>query len=91
MCGLSAVFWIGSVCATVMTCLPLRAVWDWDIKEGWCMDLSTFYIANATIMIAMDIVLYATPMLLTYRLQMPRHRKIGLNILFGLGTMYVSS
>ena len=91
MVVLSTLFWIGSVLATTLTCIPLQAVWDWSITEGWCMDLSMFYISNASIMIGMDIVLYATPIVFTYHLKMPRSRKIGLNILFGLGTMYVQS
>lgn len=67
--------------------MPLHAIWDWSVTEGTCINVSAFYIANAVTMIGMDIVLYVMPVIFTWKLRLSRAKKIGLNVLFGLGCM----
>jgi hypothetical protein len=85
----SLLFWLGSILATVLACIPLEAVWNWNITRGWCVQQHVFYMSNAAIMIGMDIVLYMMPVVFTWKLNLPRVKKVGLNVLFGLGSMYV--
>jgi hypothetical protein len=85
MSAASLLFWFGSVMATVLECIPLRAVWDWSITEGWCIDLSLFYISNAAIMIGMDCMLYAMPIIFTWKVRMTWQRKFTMQIVWALG------
>lgn len=85
--ALSIVFWLGSLLATIFRCIPLEAIWNWSISDSWCIDIATFYHANASIMIGMDLVLYLMPIIFTWNLHLSRSQKIGLNVLFGLGAM----
>ncbi|KIW00352.1 uncharacterized protein PV09_08064 [Verruconis gallopava] len=87
----SILFWLGSFLATVFECVPLAAIWDWTITEGWCIDVVLFYHANASIMIAMDCVLYLIPILFTWNLQLSRQKRVGIVVLFGLGFIVVGS
>lgn len=80
----SVCFWIGSVFATAFQCVPLSAVWNPKIA-GWCIDIKAFYVSNAIIMIAMDMVLYAMPIIFTWHLNFTPSKRLGLRILFGLG------
>jgi hypothetical protein len=61
--ALSIVFWLGSLLATIFRCIPLEAIWNWSISDSWCIDIATFYHANASIMIGMDLVLYLMPII----------------------------
>jgi hypothetical protein len=80
-------FWAGSLVTISVECTPLDRVWDPQVTEGRCLNMSAFYIANASIMIGMDMVLYMLPIAFTCKLNLPRAKKVGLNVLFGLGCM----
>ncbi|KAJ4857941.1 hypothetical protein T069G_08838 [Trichoderma breve] len=56
---------------------------------GTCIDLATFWFANAGFSIATDIIILLLPMPLVYQLEVPRAQKIALMAVFAVGIFVV--
>jgi hypothetical protein len=84
MIFLSFVFWLGAVFSTALECIPLALLWG-GATSGSCINIRMFYIANASIMIGLDTILYLMPIVFTWGLTLSLSQTIGLRILFGLG------
>lgn len=80
----TVVFGISSVFAVMFQCLPIASSWDSRVV-GRCVNISSFYYANAGIMIGMDMILYILPIIFTWGLQLRPAQTFGLRFLFGLG------
>jgi hypothetical protein len=79
-------FGISSTLVLIFQCQPISKAWDLD-EPGKCLSIPDFYYANASIMIASDIVMYLMPMFSIRGLQLRRSKRIVVNILFGLGAL----
>lgn len=79
-------FAFGSTCigATILQCIPIRAVWSANVP-GRCIDTNAFNYFNSSFMLATDLVLYAMPLVFTWNLRLRRGQKVGVNALFALG------
>ena len=87
-CGilsLVASFFIGFLVAIFTQCFPFSMNWDKNAK-GHCGNLTAESRAGAFINLIFDTMITIFPMPLIWSLQMPAAKRIGLILLFGLGT-----
>ncbi|KAL1301413.1 hypothetical protein AAFC00_005671 [Neodothiora populina] len=82
------VFGVSNVFVTIFQCSPVNKLWYPD-KAGHCLDIMSFYYANAIIMIVNDTIMYVLPIMFTWQLDLRRPQRIVLNLLFGLGAVVV--
>lgn len=61
--------------------------WDITVQGGTCIDRPRLYIATAATNIASDVILFSLPLPMVVRLQVPRRQKIGLLLIFFLGSL----
>ncbi|KAL9020024.1 MAG: hypothetical protein Q9185_002712 [Variospora sp. 1 TL-2023] len=88
--GIVAAFTIGSVFATILQCIPIKASWNRDM-EATCTNSASFWIAFAVINILTDAIILFLPMREVLHLQLGRREKIGLLALFSLGAFVTAS
>ncbi|KAL8989292.1 MAG: hypothetical protein Q9177_001789 [Variospora cf. flavescens] len=88
--GIVAAFTIGSVFATILQCIPIKASWNRDV-EATCINSASFWIAFAVINILTDAIILFLPMREVLHLQLGRREKIGLLALFSLGALSVTA
>lgn len=77
----------------IFQCTPVSHFWDhWDGEhEGKCLDLNAIAWANAGISIALDVWMLAIPLAQLKTLNLHWKKKIGVGLMFGVGTLYVLS
>jgi hypothetical protein len=84
----AATFGISSVIVSLLQCVPLSATWSHAVQNGQseprCINLLAFYYYNASFMIANDIVMYLTPMVLLWKVDQIRDQRWSLYALFGI-------
>ncbi|MCJ1473090.1 hypothetical protein MMC13_001740 [Lambiella insularis] len=81
---------VANVLTCIFQCSPIPAAWDLSITEKTCVDINAFYLANAALNIATDLLSYALPIRLVLKLQVPFKQKVILFVMFFLGLLYVS-
>ncbi|KAL1902355.1 hypothetical protein Sste5346_001333 [Sporothrix stenoceras] len=73
------------VLVSIFACWPIRAFWDKSVTNPHCVaDLPQWY-ANAAGNIATDILIFALPIPVLWRLNLPRSQRLSLIGIFGLG------
>ncbi|TGO65388.1 hypothetical protein BOTNAR_0078g00140 [Botryotinia narcissicola] len=77
--------------ALIFLCKPLAMNWDYDILDGTCIDRTAIYIATAALNVATDIALLALVVPMIVDLQMPRIQKVGLIVIFLVGSFIVEA
>ncbi|KAF9873915.1 integral membrane protein [Colletotrichum karsti] len=80
---------LGIFFALVFACDPIAMNWDATITEGTCINRPALYIATAVANIVSDIMLFALPLPIVVKLQIPRRQKIGLFFIFAVGSLTV--
>lgn len=96
--GFQAAVWTTTfICAGAYTaiffsllfaCKPIAASWNpLLLSVATCTNRGAIYIATAVIGIATDVMLMAIPIPTIWGLQMPRKQKIGLTVIFAIGSM----
>jgi hypothetical protein len=72
----------------IFACKPIAASWDpLLLATATCVNRGAIYIATAVIGIVTDVMLIAIPIPTIWGLQMPTKQKIGLTVMFGVGSM----
>ncbi|KAF4634211.1 hypothetical protein G7Y89_g3887 [Cudoniella acicularis] len=80
-----AFYWrLFSGTASVLACIPLRKLWKPDIP-GACINLRTFYVANAIPNVLTDSMMLFMPMPHVWGLKISLPRKIGVMMFFVVG------
>jgi hypothetical protein len=82
---------IAIVLPLIFACKPIAKAWDIRITEGECLNTPGLYYATAISNIASDVVLFLLPLPILIKLQIPVQQKIGLFIIFSIGSMLVLS
>ncbi|OHE98498.1 integral membrane protein [Colletotrichum orchidophilum] len=80
---------IGIFFALVFACDPIAMSWDVTISDGKCINRPSLYIATAAANIISDLILFALPIPIVVKLQIPRRQKIGLFFIFAVGSLTV--
>jgi len=73
-----------NVLTCIFQCTPVKAIWD---LTSHCVDINPFYLANAALNIATDIITHALPIDLVWHLQLPTKQKFGLALMLFLGLL----
>ncbi|PVI05588.1 hypothetical protein DM02DRAFT_685393 [Periconia macrospinosa] len=71
--------------AELLACQPISATWKVESKVRSCMDMSTFYTIQASINVAVDLLLLVFPMPLLRILNIDKRKKIALVLIFSIG------
>jgi hypothetical protein len=72
----------------LFACKPVAASWDpLLLPTAICVNRGGIYIATAVIGIVTDVMLISIPIPTIWGLQMPTKQKIGLTLIFGVGSM----
>ncbi|KAM0277695.1 hypothetical protein ACHAQH_005638 [Verticillium albo-atrum] len=82
---------IGIFFALVFACNPIAMNYDINVQTGTCINRPSLYIATAVVNIASDIVLFCLPLPIVVKLQVPRRQKLGLLMIFLLGSIIVEA
>ncbi|RAL63088.1 hypothetical protein DID88_004172 [Monilinia fructigena] len=75
--------------ALIFPCHPVAMNWDVTITDGKCVNRAATYTATAAMNIATDLALLTLPIPMIADLRMPRVQKVGLIIIFVVGSLYV--
>ncbi|CCD42306.1 hypothetical protein BofuT4_P014340.1 [Botrytis cinerea T4] len=78
---------IALIFALIFLCQPLAMNWEYDITDGTCIDRTAIFIATAALNVATDIALLALVIPMIMDLQMPRIQKVGLIVIFMVGSL----
>ena len=93
--ALNAIFFVALLITYCLICQPLSAYWKsynftYD-KEFKCIDGNVLTVLTGVISVFSDLYAVILPFLMLrhYQLDVPMRQKIGLNIMFSLGLVYV--
>jgi hypothetical protein len=89
--GFSVFFGVFFVILAIFQCTPISFFWEqWDHEhEGKCLNSNAIAWANAGISIALDIWMLAIPLAQLKTLNLHWKKKIGVALMFCVGTLYV--
>lgn len=85
--GASVAFTIGTVCATIFQCSPIKLSWDKTITHGSCVDPMFAFCIIASISMAMDVLILVMPMPIVWRLRIPIRQRFAVTGIFMLGSL----
>ncbi|KAJ4327041.1 hypothetical protein N0V84_002540 [Fusarium piperis] len=80
---------VGIFFACIFSCKPIAMSWNVTITDGVCINRPSLYIATAVANIISDVILFFLPIPMVIKLQIPPRQKIGLVIIFGIGSLTV--
>lgn len=85
-------FGFGMTCifVTIFQCHPISRTWEGPDNEH-CLNLNDFNYFNSCFMLATDLVLYAMPLVFTWKLNVSRPQRIAVNFLFALGGLVLAA
>ncbi|TGZ78101.1 hypothetical protein EX30DRAFT_374091 [Ascodesmis nigricans] len=91
----SILFSVVSMFMNTFQCTPVNYLWkrleDETGKKGKCMEYFTTSVTSSALTVAMDVVLWLTPMPLVYRLNLPKAQKYGLYLVFSIAGIVCGS
>lgn len=85
--GAVVVIWFTFTVAFNLQCIPLAYTWDKTIPGGHCFDVEAYYKATSAPNIATDVVMLILPIPTVINLQTTTLRKLGLFVVFLVGSM----
>ena len=77
-------FYLAYFFVDIFECVPRRKIWDQTVP-GKCISLNVLYIAPAGINIISDLLVWALPTILVFRLNMTLKNKLAMVAVFGSG------
>lgn len=87
--GFQVAFILSMFLTTMLLCRPLEFNWDKTIPGGVCGNLLKSYYATHIIILLTDVILAVLPIPVLWKLNMNPRKKIGIALMFMLGTLYV--
>lgn len=78
---------VSVILALIFACKPIAKAWDATITGGSCINRGGLYLTIAITNIITDLILLILPIPLVWRLQMPRIQKLGLIVIFIIGSL----
>jgi hypothetical protein len=97
MHALAIAFGVSCVFITIFQCTPINKMWRGagDSRAArapeHCIDINAFNYFNSCFMFANDLILYAMPLIFTWRLNVSRSQRIAVNFLFALGGLVLAA
>ena len=71
----------------IFQCSPIPYAWDKSIQGGTCINVALFYVYYGLPNIITDVAILLLPLPMIFKLHTNQSQKVGLSILFLLGTM----
>lgn len=71
---------------TIFACRPISLFWNRDIKNGTCINVQALAYTISGSALVQDIMLLVLPLCFICKLQIKRHRKIAISLMFAVGT-----
>jgi hypothetical protein len=89
-------FAFGMTCifVTLFQCHPISKMWEGPEDNnvpGRCLNMNDFNYFNSSFMLATDLILYAMPLVFTWKLHVSRPQRIAVNLLFALGGLVLAA
>lgn len=84
-----AVGWVAVQITLFTACMPFRGYWDMPPLNPQCTTFEHFAIVQAVFNLSSDILIIAIPTSMVMSLSLPIKQKIGLGLLFSMGTFVV--
>lgn len=81
-----ALYYIIAILLTIFQCTPVKKSWEKQIP-GTCIQLQTFFFANAAFNVITDILVMVLPIPVISKLQITRKQRIGLGLIFCVGIL----
>lgn len=85
-----AIGWVSVEIAFFTACRPFSGYWAMPPPNPQCTTLEHFAIVQATFNISSDLLIIAVPIPMVISLKLPTKQKLGLGLLFSMGTFVVS-
>src|SRR5690242_6716760 len=82
--------WVAVQIAFFTACIPFSGYWAVPVSNPQCTTLEHFAIVQATFNLSSDVLIIAVPIPMVISLTLPTKQKIGLGVLFIMGTFVVS-
>ncbi|KAI0423599.1 hypothetical protein F5Y09DRAFT_326943 [Xylaria sp. FL1042] len=79
-------YYISIVVVSAISCFPHEKIWHPNLP-GRCFNTKAFFIGNATLNLASDIIILALPQRVIWSLKMSRDKKIGVSLVFAVGVI----
>lgn len=74
-----------TVFAISFQCIPIEFNWDTKIPGGHCINIGQLALVTSILNVLTDVAILILPLPLVWKLNVSRHRRWGLILLFGLG------
>ncbi|KAH6638366.1 hypothetical protein C7974DRAFT_159668 [Boeremia exigua] len=81
--------WIAVQIAFFTACIPFRGYWAVPVSNPQCTTLEHFAIVQASFNLSSDVLIIALPIPMVVSLTLPNKQKLGLGVLFSMGTFVI--
>ena len=71
----------------IFQCSPVPHAWDRSVTGGNCIKVASFYVYCSVPNLITDVAILVLPLPMIYKLHTSQSQKVGLSIVFLLGTM----
>lgn len=85
-----AVGWVAVQIAFFTACMPFSGYWAVPVSNPQCTTLQHYAMVQAVFNLSNDVLIIAVPIPMIMSLTLPTKQKIGLGVLFSMGTFVVS-
>ena len=85
--GISTIYSLLAGFGFVWVCTPKEKYWDYSITGGSCVNVNAFFLSNACINAATDLVLLILPLFIIKDLSLPARWKAGVAVLLMTGSL----
>ncbi|KAI7549651.1 hypothetical protein KC331_g3672 [Hortaea werneckii] len=79
---------VATVLALLFACTPLEKNWNITIQNGQCINKGGIYLFTAAVNALTDLIILGIPVPMVFHLQMSRAQKMGLLIMFVVGSLF---
>ena len=86
--GLNAFFFTIHFFLTIFQCIPRQKIWN-PTMAGSCIDAERSFIASSVINVFDDFLILGLPLVFTWKLQTPVHKKVRISVIFASGLLHV--
>ncbi|KAF6832186.1 hypothetical protein CPLU01_06285 [Colletotrichum plurivorum] len=96
VCIWVTIIFVGTSTATItfalfIHCAPIRKAYDIRVDGGTCLDASFLYMANTSISMFTDVIMFVLPIPMIYRLRLGIWQKLGAMLMFSIGSVTVAT
>lgn len=85
-----AVGWVAVQIAFFTACMPFNGYWAVPVSNPQCTTLQHYAMVQAVFNLSSDVLIIAVPIPMIVSLTLPTKQKVGLGVLFSMGTFVVS-